>query len=366
MVISLLPLDVFREIMGILPYHFWQFTDPLAVDGSDECDVPWVHYRWLVRKGVGRFDMLSAIAKAEGMMAAKLGYWPFSKYNTEKVLLPRPRPFRAYKVPQATEFKWGHITSVGTQTWQSLSAGVALVYGATDEVTINLALATTVDVNEITVCYAGTHVPIRPIYCTLSGLNLTITIKKWLLGNPTKWTARVTDNTVMLNFNNVADRIATVDIYRVYVDSSAIHATFDTSLQCENEECTHTDEDICVSFTDERMPVIKWYPLNDSFYANTRAPESMTINYTHGLNHTNYGQYMMWAAAVSHFAVALLDDVGCDCKEADFAFRYWQEDMAHSDPGGSYALSSPRLGSPFGTKRGALEAWEFVVNQLGA
>jgi hypothetical protein len=75
---------------------------------------------------------------------------------------------------------------------------------------------------------------------------------------------------------------------------------------------------------------------------------------------------MMWAAAVSHFAVALLDDVGCDCKEADFAFRYWQEDMAHSDPGGSYALSSPRLGSPFGTKRGALEAWEFVVNQLGA
>lgn len=366
MTISLLPLDTFREIAGVTGYHFWGFRDPLAIDGADECDVPWLHYRWLLRKGVGRFDMLTALAKAESRMADILDYWPFAKYDNEKITLQRPRPYVSYRQPQITQLKWGHIQAIGDQTWQSLQAGAVPVYGATDDVTIVVALASTVDVDEVVVCYPGTQVPIRPIYCTLAGLNLTITIKKWLLGNPNVWTQRVTDNTVMKDPTDMANMLATVDVYRVYVDDSDIHVTFDEHGTCDNTDCAKEQEGICVSYIDKRAPLFKWYPKEDTFWTHYRPPESISLNYTHGLNHTNYGSYMSWALVVSHFAIALLDDVGCDCKEADFCFRYWQEDLAHADEGGSTALSAPRLGNPFGTKRGAIEAWEFVRTKVGS
>jgi hypothetical protein len=364
---SLLPLDVYREIMGAWPYHFWQMKDSVVADTYGECNVPFVHYRWLCDKGVGRYDILRAIALAESKIADFLSYWPGIQYTeNEEILLPRARGALYPRWPQVVETKWKHIQHIGKLTKTLIQAGVVMTYGAGDTITITTTVTAGTPSSEITVCYAGTTVPLRPVTVTVTGTTATIVINKWLCLKPSLWMIRFTPNVganYLYDCSIASNLISTIDVYRFWIDESQhMQLVWGTINTCDTPSCGQEMAEACVVVERDKLGIISWYPVETTWPCNvTSMPDKLYVSYSHGIDNTSID----WAQIVTHFATALLEDVGCDCQSLSNTFKYWQKDLAETSALGSRMMAPTHVASRFGTKRGCKEAWDFCYNRVG-
>ena len=68
--------------------------------------------------------------------------------------------------------------------------------------------------------------------------------------------------------------------------------------------------------------------------------------------------------AVAHLSVTLLDRNVCSCNNVERFVDYWNEDLARNSREVSHQITFRDLGNPFGTARGAIDAWK-TINMNG-
>lgn len=391
---TILPLDYCRALVcDVDPYHFWQMTYTGHPERGYSHIYP--HERWQytttplsmpaasAKRGPGRRDFLDAIAKAEAKISAisELNTWPGPKYTeSEEVQLVKPSAFKfAYptrRTPYGLRTRWWHIQYVGVQRLTPIQAGVALSFDATDNVT--LTVTTTVSADEIVITYPGETIQIRPIEVTKVGNLATITLKKWLCGNPTSWeTAEPINADVVLNL------LQTVDVHRSWVDpSSQITIAWEpdyTLCTCDNSStcqvCQLATADACALRKDYKVGYVGWQfatwnavtgVYDSAAVSCSRFPEKAYISYVHGFP-TNGDRYISnrWAQAVAILAAAELPDYVYDTTSQPQQLYYWREDFARQEGKSRHTMSMSDLGNPFGTKRGQIEAWKIVKQAIG-
>lgn len=374
---TLLPLDRFAAIIGIHPLHFNQIqVDELAP--PQVCGMPFVQHSWQAADRIGREELAQAIADAEYMFAREVGFWPAPKYIHNEVHTLKLNKF--WMVRPVVKTDYGYFDSAGLQTTTLIFAGVAVVYSDVDgdgySETATMVVPTTVtDPNEIHVYYPGKTAPgdeIRPITVSIVGGNATIICRRELL--------YLDDLAEVLNpraFDGLdaANFLATVDVYRVYIDHSAqgIFKWFEPLCSLCNgvgcAACTVSTDELCTVMVDKRLGLLKTivadYDLaTDSFTEVCdleRNPDQLYINYLAGwpLDGRNMDREM--ELAITRLAVAQLDRPICACDHITAYVGHWREDLAlrqGSQSGSvSYGFSQKVYDCPFGTTRGALYAW---------
>lgn len=364
-----IPLDTFRQVMGIDPWHFWQMKIPTG------CSDTYAHYRWICDGTPGRYDFTQALLMAEQLLAQKLDYWPGTRYTKGEVIkLTPPRQSVLYnRMPMKLQTRWMHVKDVGHETL-TLVADVLVVYTALDDVVMTIAVPDGTLANEIVVCYDGTTVPIRPIHVTVSANVATITIKKWLMADPSLW-----ETCDVIDPDDTDNLLSSVSVYRVtYNQQLAILLVWEPEIQycgCLEETCsvcTNAAHLACAVRGDYKNGLIGWQAAE---YANsawlghqfpsTRYPDLAYVNYLHGAN-PNPHKYMSlyWAQIVSHFAVSLMDEAACGCASVLNSLRYWMEDIGYVKDS-SHTLGPSDIDNPFGTRRGQIAAWKAVLMHVG-
>lgn len=364
-----LPLDYFRQIMGIDPWHFWQMGLPTGCSGL------YTHYRWLGGGYTARYDFIQAIVMAEHTLAQKLEFWPGLRYSENELeRLTTPRQVMLYnRTPMKIRTHWARIRQVGKRVWTVLASVVPSYTTAMATVTV-VFLPTGITADEIVVCYSGTHVQIRPIKVSIDSLagTATITINKWLMADPGLWESSdqidPTDNDNMLDM---------VDVYRVTYDSTdSILLAWEPELQacgCLSPVCVvcgNATQAACPSRGDYANGLVGWQAANYAAGAWTtilpgRYPELAYVSYLHGARpDPDPYMSMYWAQIVSHMAVALMDEADCGCGDVVNSMRYWKEDLSYSKDS-SHQLGPMDLDNPFGARRGLIAAWKAVLMDAG-
>lgn len=389
--LTILPIENFRRLMGLDPYHFWQMTfTGHPMEGYSQI---YPHERWMygdqtmparsAKRGPGRHDVIQAVANAEASLASisEFDTWPGPTYTeNEKVMLEQPRQVMMYRtLPYSLLTRWKHIQYTGLLTYTSIQAGVAPVYVAgSDNVTVTVNTA--VDADEIAICYPGTQIQIRPITVVKVGNVATITVQRWLMGNPTLWADGSTiDATV------VANLLATVDVYQVWVDhSQQILLAWEPDIsQCgclavdSCAICQHATRTACAMNRNYKIGHVSWQAATYSVvsgewtelstcYPYNRFPDYAYISYIHGME-LNGDRYMSrkWAEIVAYLAAANLPDYVYDATSQPDIMYYWREDMGAVSEFGKRQLAQADLDNPFGIKRGHVQAWRAVRQAVG-
>lgn len=380
MEMPIVPLDTFRHILGIDPYTFWQIKHP-AHPLSADCAEYYVHYRWQSSNHMaGRHDFLQALSRAEKMLADRMQYWVGPKYtDSERGLLPQFKQVISYSTkPLSFEAKWRHIQKVGKLTWTMLSHDAVVTYpvGTDDAVITVLNVPAAVPECEIVVCYAGTqYARVRPIRASLSGTTATITINKWLMAEPTLWnTSHEIDAIVPANF------MSKVDVYWRYIDTTdQLDIIWEPGIQ--DCGCLLTSCDTCAQSLASACAIARNYEdgvigyriadysngiwLSSSGCAHTEQPDAVIFSYEHGLPLYECRVNDYWAQIVTHLALALIPSTICGCGNVLEEVKYWQEDLGRAVTGQSWMMSQTNAENPFGTRRGAIEAWQAVLEAVG-
>jgi len=388
---TLMPLDYLREMIGVDPYHFWQMTfgDAHPLRGYGKI---YPHARWMyanmampgtsAKRGPGRLEFLERIAQAESKIAnvPALSTWPAVKYTeNEEIRLLKKRNPTSYKTttyPFTTA--WQHIQTVGVRTLTPIDVGAVLVYVA-DSDDVTCVVTSTAVVGEIVVTYPDSDVQIRPISVSKVGNIATITIKRWLLALPILW-----NDGNAIDATDVSNLLVTVGVYREWIDTSQqLSLAWEpgiTSCGCLDSECAICSLYAltgCAIMKQPQFGILGWQL---STYADGawgasaqiapykgRFPDIVYVSYTHGFD-SGADRYMnsIWRHAVSALTISLLPRWIIDTTTEPETMGDWREDKATSVSGGRrHMLSRSDLNCPFGTRRGALEAWHAVKSALG-
>jgi len=132
---------------------------------------------------------------------------------------------------------------------------------------------------------------------------------------------------------------------------------------------------------DERRGIVAYRPAtwdaaNDEFdsagYAVCRDPDQLRIWYYSGYEsdspkvefpRTQLDPF--WEKLIAYFAAALIDRDVCSCNNSERFIDYWREDLARTRRDVAHQISPSDLDNPFGTTRGALEAWRKINSPNG-
>lgn len=411
---TLLPLDRFAAILNIHPLHFNQvYLSGLAAQIDDSsartCDVPILQYSWATAGKLGREDIAIAIAEAEQMMIARLGFLPAPGWIVdEQRSLPRPRnpdfiaatdlDIRGYfKTVQASQ---GHLISGGKMAKTLIEADSVVTYTDTDSdgyfETATITFNTTVtDTNEIAVYYPGEsgseEWEIRPLASvSITGGVATVVFKREqcviraLLESMFPRGVSGTDNPSFL---------VEVDVYRKYNDPS-IQSEFiwdtigGTRCDCDGSSscatCGYGVQNGCMVIRNPRLGIVSpqpgtWDSATGEFlsaqYEQCRTPDRVNLNLYGGfrnlaLARPNVTMDPRFERAITYLALTFLNRPLCACEPITQSIQRWRDDLSLSESvagrASSFRLDAGMLRNPFGTTRGAIAAWETVVmNQLG-
>lgn len=397
LLLTILPLEYFRrQVVDIDPYHFWQMIHTDHPERGYSHVYPqerWMYTTQLMspqatsaKRGPGRLDFLQAIAEAESSIASvsELNTWPAPKYTeAEEVIIHSPSEFNiAYpsrQVPYGLKTRWWQVRRVGVQTWDPLQAAVAIVYdvpAASDDATVTIV--TTVDADELVIAYPGTEVPIRPIEVSKVGNTATITVKKWLCGDPADW-----ETADPINADDTTNLLQTVDIYRVWVDpSDQILMAWEPAISgcdtCSDGTCLAcqlSTQTACAFRKDYKIGHIGWqYATWDAVsgsytiatIANERFPEKAYVNYMHGFPLDGDRYYSQkWQRTVSILAAAMLPAYVYDTTSQPQQLAYWREDFTKQEGKSKHNIGQSAMINRFGSNRGHIHAWNAVKDAIG-
>ena len=85
-----LPIDTFREQLGLHPYFFWGMSDARYTPMTSACNRLVFEYDWQGSDAAGRESIRRAIRDAESKLRSYLGFYPSPTY-VETDPLPWPR-----------------------------------------------------------------------------------------------------------------------------------------------------------------------------------------------------------------------------------------------------------------------------------
>jgi hypothetical protein len=383
---NMLPLETFRQVFGIHPWHVHGFADDTYTPVNSKCNTVTKEHAWQDTMAVGRQEIREAIETAETRLREWLGYSVAPHYVTETV----PWPSRVFN--PTVQLREGYLQAIGTETLVLLENAVPVF---TDEdgdgldETFTLTVATTeTDAQYLAVYFAAAdrldsapvsdRWKIGPVDISISAGTATIIGRRWLLAKPIKFEGLSTAN---LNPTTAANFVSTVAVYSRHT------ATPQATLTWESRPwpyfCTCTTDpgadpaaiataSARVAIRDARHGIVA--PAEAVYDADTatwsavewsacRPPDTVTVNYYAGVPLVNGHMDRTWQTIVARLAAAELARPICACETANRALHTWQTDLART--GGNNdeqfgAISQEDLMNPFGTRRGHVYAWRQV------
>ncbi|HLC02385.1 MAG TPA: hypothetical protein VJK02_05070 [Anaerolineales bacterium] len=414
---TLLPIDDFRALMGLHPWHFNGLVNGnLPVTSS--CNDILRRYTWQGVDAVGRDEIQQAIDRAEALLAEWLGYNVAPRYE---VITQRWQRFFDLSDVRVANIRapWhriglqlgkGYIQKLGYQRRTALSVGAAITYSDEDGDSLNdtftVSVATTVtDPDEIAVYFTSTERfdgssiederwRIRPVKVTISGGTATIRGKRWLLVRPVLYEPA---NLGDIDPADTTKFPTLLDIYRLWIDPDGVvsdtsqaallwetlpkHGTWCCCNTCAVTTPPNSFADpgaearavARVGIRDSRLGIVTpgeaildtttgiWS--ESTSWSAIKEPDRVTVRVLSGYPLSGGQVSPTMKQLVARLAAAELGRILPACEQARHQIAHWQFDLARTAGANdeSYGLVAREdLLSPFGTKRGQMMAWKFV------
>lgn len=412
---SLLPLDTFRQLMRLHPWHFWQITDSNLLKVNSQCNTVLYQYGWQTAQFVGRDEIKEAIESAEAKIKRYLGYSPAPAFAEQTLPYPRYDNIRFdYTAPIDATGRWQSVAlrneqwiqALGVETLTAIATPSALVYsdedgdGLLDTWTLGPIATTVTDVSEIAVYFnavdrwdgsgASEQWRITPVNVTIAAGLVTVTGRRWQVVKPVLYEGaahNTIDPTVAASF------AASLDLYQRWCDPDGI-----TTSTSQGVLIWETDPELCAccgctsSSTSSSHDPAAWAEAvarvgERDFRLGLVIPGQAVYNATTGVWSAvdwsqctqpdrvlirSYAGYPLqangqmdadWARTVARLAAAELSAPICGCDIANRELYRWQFDLARSAGNNDEAygaISAEVLNNPLGTRRGQVEAWKRI------
>lgn len=386
-----LPISRWASLMGIHSLHFAQIKLP-ALSPSGVCDSAWFRHGWQDTDKVSREELAETIARAEAELESYLNYnlvpdWTVDeRQQVLRTFVPEFVHFgtanmRSYANAVVTNKK--HFIAGGIRTstlieaasaitWQAAGAyGWAAVGTSTSAVPAGTAKC------EIRAYYPGHNgedaYEIRPITVSIVGTTLTVTVRRELCV-----TEALQDdyNALVVDGSDNANFLTTLDVYRVWNDPQTHVSFLWEGGTCEEVFGEYVTQTGVLLARDPVLGVVGFLPAtwdsatsawSTACLSAPRTPDMVRLYYLSGLQDTRAvcprtDMQADWARTVAIYAASMLERSICNC-DASKKVENWRSDLAFS--GGTeeeaiYNLTQSQLENPFGTRRGAIYAWQRV------
>lgn len=421
---NLLPLDIWRQEIGLNPWLFWGLADNnTVIKDNSKCSGLVREYSWQGSDAAGRADIRLALEQAEEKLRSYLGYWPAPKYvETEPIGWPRFNDASQvrYRDVDATgrrvamlapEF---HIQAMGveqlTLIGQATVAGATLVYSDTfgtgfdDTFTITLPIPVgmTLTADQVAVYFVtadrfddlavGQRWRIEPLEVSISGGNVTIVGRRWLVVRPLLYQAPVLNG---ISPTNAANFVTALDVYQRSTNGNGnTVTTSQATLIYESSDCGGWGAGYCAGATNGSSDpgtvgeVIARAGLRDrtlglitpaaavynastgewssAFCSGCYAdPDRVKLRYLAGYPLERGQMNRRWQQVVAMLGAAELKRRICACRETNERLHDLQMDMAlQSTQTERYQRSAEDLNSPFGTRLGHIQAWKQAKDHI--
>lgn len=405
-----LGLDRWAEIMGINPLSFNSLYIPPV---NSACSQLWQQYDYQNPNNVSREGLARAIQLAERQISAWLGFnlIPDWVCEEERVVGKNARYPEYHSGPSnvrndalSVTTRRKHVLSGGVKKQELLVSGTLIRrvdldgdgYAETASVRYSCPwvvepepcdpIPITFDSCEVRLYYPGQTTPdweIKPTKIIYTGVFIIVEFYSWQI--VVEELVRGGFQEHQLDAEDDTNYLTTLDIYREYNDASNQGTLKWNDPHCSGcggsgcAGCATVTQTACLQVRNERLGFVTlspatWDDETDTFTrvcaSEVRRPESVTLNYYSGYVSPECDcPHIMddkLALAVAYLAAALLDRDICDCNNTESFVNNWKEDLAKSGEGlPSFQVNDKQLSNPFGTRRGAVEAWRILTAEEG-
>lgn len=433
-----LPLDTWRAFVGFPPWHFWQFADGpggnAIVPINTKCSTLVFEYDWQGSDAAGRASLRESIREAERMLLDYLGYRVSPEYASATVPWPRlyETPMSRLRDLDATGRRVavlapeGYIQAMGVESLTLIGTATAtippapgdtLVYSAQfnpalqDTFTITLAIPVgmTLAVEQVAVYFAaadrfdgedfdsavGEHWRIEPVQVSISGGNVVIVGRKWLVGRPLLYQNPAA---TALNPQTAANFVVALEVYQRTTDGGGTSVTTSqATLIYETTDCGQCWGRCCCGgavpagsdpattglviaragirdmILGEVTPGAATYDPTTGAWSSSWCcagaycdPDRVTLRYLAGYPLDADGQFARKLRAMTcQLAGAEAKRRICACRETNEKLFDLQQDLSlEATQSERYQVAPEDLSNPFGTRRGHVRAWRTAKDLL--
>lgn len=398
-----LSLGRYAQIMGLNPISLYGAVAKNStgeyISGGSACNEVWHQYDWQDADKVSRTALALAIQDAENDLAQilrrplaptwiaeevhaypkfhRVGYGAW--YNADgraKAVLTDFRPVIAAGRRGVT------LLGIAAPDYYDLDAD-----GFFETARVSIAVTYT-DANAVKVYFKDTsgseEWEIRPCRRkSISGGVFTADFYTWQLIDPDLWENFPTLNSdefeIDLSGNPPSGVVSEVEVYYEHNDTTAASAQlFWSSDDCP--VCELTVQDACLDIRDAMIGEVAPWPAEyvDGEWSPVEcisaAPPDMvklwylageySQRYQRGFTHDPLSD--KWARVIARLATARLSKPICSCGNLTSLFEYLSTDLAVNLGERSFSVDFELLGNPLGSRRGEIEAWQFVHKLVGS
>lgn len=420
---TILPLDTWRAQLGLHPYHFWGLADTRYVPIVSKCSTLVYEYDWLGSDAAGRSSIRQAIDDAAVKAATYLGYRTAPEYVDYALVdwpqyyqanLQRSWDFDATGRRVAVQAPEGYVQAMGVEsltllatanltltTYQSIVGAPYYTFSCT------AAVAAGTDPNEIVAYFAaadrfdgpdfssavGARWRIEPINVSVAGLVATITGQAWLIAQPVLYeqlTGAALDPTQLATF------VSTLEIYQRTTNGDGTSVTTaQSTLVYETNDCGACWGRCCCSTgtvssdpgtTGEVIaragirdtvlglitPAAATYDPSTGLWSSAWCcsasycdPDRVKLRYLAGYPLEGRQMAVKFRSPMVWLAAAELKRRICACRETNEKLYELQQDLTlESTQTERYTVAPEDLRNPFGTRRGHVQAWRALQDEL--
>lgn len=417
----LLPLDVWRQELGLHPWHFWGCADSGAnavMPINSKCSGLVLEYSWQGSDAAGRDDLRRAIERAEEKLLSYLQYRVAPQYVMSDAL-PWPRfndasmiRFNnldvtgrriAMQAPEGYLAALGieQLTLVGTATVGGGTLVYSDVFGTGFDDTFTITLPTTVtDPAQIAVYVAaadrfddlavGDRWRVQPVQVSISGGIVTIVGRRWLVVRPILYQAPTLN---AINPTNAGNFVTSLEVYQRTTNENGNSVdTSQATLIYETSDCGGWGACCCTSsgstdpgtvglviaragIRDKALglvtPAAAVYNSSTGLWNSAACnscyaePDRVRLRYLAGYPLENGQMARRWQQAVAMLAAAELKRRICACRETNERLHDLQIDLTlESTQTERYQHATEDLSNPFGTRLGHVQAWRMAKDRI--
>lgn len=413
-----MPLELWREIVGYNPFHFWGIAGT-AVPITSQCNGALREYAWQGADAVSRSDIRRAIASAEGRLFELLRFRVGARYVAREIRHPRPADARLrYIRPVGADGRYlavatgeGYIREMGIEALTIIDRPTVIYTdedgdGVIDQFAVAVATAVT-DPEQLAVYFGVTdrrgqavsdRWRIEPVYIHVAGGVATITGPAWLLVKPIRYEgvaatsitppAAPVDTAVYAEYLDVywrrtdgegqsPETAAAVLVWEADPPPWAWPMTADCCQALNFDPGRRDPASLAyavarASIRDRRGGLVYAgeATLNDDGdwvgrgWSGCRQPDRVILRYLAGARPFEVEEVTRganWRDILFRLSIAELEGCFCTDHRANQILAEWQVDLAVSVPKQqTIAISNEQLNSPLGTRRGAVYAWNQI------